>query len=71
MKRLSLNSSWRLLTVAFFAMTASLAIAQVETDYLAILLQGKKIGYAAQTRTTQGDKVVTTDNMSMTLGRGG
>ena len=69
MKRLSLNSSWRLLTIAFFALTASLAIA--ETDYLAILLQEKKIGYAKHTREVQDGKVITTDSVSMTLGRGG
>ena len=71
MKRLSLNSSWRLLTVAFFALMASVSIAETETDYLAILLQGKKIGYAVHTRAVQDGKVVTTDGVSMTLGRGG
>jgi hypothetical protein len=71
MKRLSPNSSWRLLTIAFFALMASVSIAQAETDYLAILLQGKKIGYAAHTRAAQDGKVVTTDSVSMTLGRGG
>lgn len=42
-----------------------------ETDYLAILLQGQKVGYAVHTRTVEGDKVTTCESFSMTLGRGG
>lgn len=71
MKRLSWDSFLKLLTIAFFAMATSVSIAQTETDYLAILLQGKKIGYATHIRTVRDGKVVTTDSVSMTLGRGG
>ncbi|MCE5186405.1 MAG: transglutaminase-like domain-containing protein [Planctomycetaceae bacterium] len=42
-----------------------------ETDYLAILLQGQKVGYAVHTRTVEGDRVTTCESFSMTLGRGG
>lgn len=44
---------------------------QIETDYLAILLEGKKIGHAAHTRTIDGAKVTTVEQLAMTLGRGG
>ena len=71
MKRPSSSSSLKLLTVYFFVLMTSVSIAQVETDYLAILLQEKKIGYAKHTREVQDGKVITTDSVSMTLGRGG
>lgn len=45
--------------------------AQTETDYLAILLQGQKVGYAMHTRAVEGEKVTTCESFSMTLGRGG
>lgn len=47
------------------------AEAQAETDYLAILLQDQKVGHAIHTRTLEGDVVITTEQFSMTLGRGG
>jgi len=47
------------------------ALAQTETDYLAILLQGQKVGYAVHTRTVEDGKVTTVEGFSMTLGRGG
>lgn len=42
-----------------------------QTDYLAILLQGQKVGYAVHTRSIEGEKVLTRESFSMTLGRGG
>lgn len=44
---------------------------QVETEYLAILLEGKKIGHAVHARTIDGAKVTTCEQLTMTLGRGG
>ncbi|HRS71381.1 MAG TPA: hypothetical protein P5175_05970, partial [Anaerohalosphaeraceae bacterium] len=42
-----------------------------QTDYLAIMLSGQKIGYAVHTRTEADDKVTTAERLQMTLGRGG
>lgn len=64
----------------FFALLCSLCLfsyvpasepAVNETDYLAILLQGQKVGYAVHTRVAEGEKVTTSESFSMTLGRGG
>jgi DUF438 domain-containing protein len=57
MKQSSFSSFLKLLAIAFFALTASVSLA--ETDYLAILLQEKKIGYAKHTREVQDGKVIT------------
>lgn len=42
-----------------------------ETDYMAILLEGKKIGHAQHTRAIEGATVTTREHLTMTLGRGG
>jgi hypothetical protein len=42
-----------------------------ETEYLAILLGGKKIGHAEHNRTIENGIVTTREFLSMTLGRGG
>lgn len=42
-----------------------------ETEYMAILLEGKKIGHAEHSRTIDGANVTTREHLSMTLGRGG
>lgn len=44
---------------------------KTETDYLAIILQGQKVGYAVHTRAVEGEKVTTCESFAMTLGRGG
>jgi hypothetical protein len=68
----------RLYFIAAFSsliLTASTVLAagaaETETDYLAILLQGQKIGYAVHARTVEDNKVTTCESFSMTLGRGG
>jgi hypothetical protein len=38
---------------------------------MAILMQGQKIGYAVHTRAAENSHVITTEEFSMTLGRGG
>jgi hypothetical protein len=48
-----------------------MAETKTETDYLAILLEGKKIGHAVHTRVIDGAKVNTKEYLTMTLGRGG
>lgn len=71
MKRLSFNGFFKALAICLLVLMTSLSSAETETDYLAILLQGKKIGYAKHIRTVENDKVTTTESVSMTLGRGG
>lgn len=44
--------------------------AEAETDYLAILLEGHKIGHALQTRTVEGNTVTSTEEMLLSVGRG-
>ncbi|MBM4103242.1 MAG: transglutaminase domain-containing protein [Planctomycetes bacterium] len=41
-----------------------------ETDYMAILLDGHKIGYAIHARKVDGAQVTTTNDMNMLIGRG-
>ncbi|MCI0499935.1 MAG: hypothetical protein L0Y36_09700, partial [Planctomycetales bacterium] len=52
-------------------LAASLSAGAEETDYLAIMLQGQKVGHAVHTRTESEGKVTTTEHVEMTLGRGG
>jgi hypothetical protein len=46
------------------------AAALEETDYLAILVDGHKVGYSTHTRKVDDKKVTTTENMNMLIGRG-
>jgi hypothetical protein len=46
------------------------AAASEETDYMAILLDGHKIGHAIHARKVDGAQVTTTDDMNMLIGRG-
>ncbi|OQY04385.1 MAG: hypothetical protein B6I25_07010 [Planctomycetales bacterium 4572_13] len=71
MRRLSRNVFFKVLAVCLFAITTSVSVAETETDYMAILMQGKKIGHAVHTRAVKDGKVTTTDQIAMTLGRGG
>lgn len=57
--------------VACWAMGLSSFAVCAETDYLAIMLSGQKIGYAVHTRTEADGKVTTAERLQMTLGRGG
>jgi hypothetical protein len=66
------SNCFLVLSALFLLIGARTACAgQSETDYLAILLQGKKVGHAIHTRTVEDHRVITTDSVSMTLGRGG
>ena len=42
-----------------------------EAEYLAVFMEGKKVGHAVETRTVSGDKVTTTEQVSITISRGG
>jgi len=42
-----------------------------EAEYLALFMEGKKVGYAIETRAVSGDKVTTTEQVSITISRGG
>ena len=61
------------LTVALFAAPADLRAQRVPPDrlqYLAVLMDGKKIGYVIADFKTKGDKAYTNMKMVMTVGRG-
>jgi hypothetical protein len=40
-----------------------------ETEYYALLMEGKKVGYAIHTRDVQEGKITTTDDVSVTISR--
>ncbi len=44
---------------------------ETETEYMAIMLEDHKIGHLIQSRSVEGSTVVTNEDFSMTLGRGG
>ena len=50
------------------AATADIAMGQ--TEYLAVFIEGKKVGHAIQIRIEANGKVTTSENMSLTLSRG-
>jgi hypothetical protein len=54
---------------AFLNYPLSAAVSE-ETDYLAILVDGHKIGYAIHTRKAEDSKVTTIDDMNMLIARG-
>jgi hypothetical protein len=69
--RMKIKHAHFMMIIGLVAFCASSVSAETETDYLAILLQGQKVGYAVHTRTVEGDKVITCESFQMTLGRGG
>ncbi|MBL7214312.1 MAG: transglutaminase domain-containing protein [Phycisphaerae bacterium] len=69
MFRQIIHNSFLLMTLCFWVPLASAA--ETETDYMAIMMQGQKIGHATHTRSLEGSHVITTEEFSMTLGRGG
>ena len=68
-------SRWR--NCNLFALLLSCSIptllhaGQTETEYMAIMMQGQKIGYATHTRSVENSHVITSEEFSLTLGRGG
>ncbi len=45
------------------------AFAETQTEYLAVFMDGKKVGHAVNTRIVEGGKVTTSDDVSMTISR--
>jgi hypothetical protein len=58
-------------SVAFclFVVACSPVFAQQETDYLAVFMEGKKIGYSIHTRSVEGERVTTSEEVSLTMSR--
>jgi len=44
-------------------------LAQEETNYLAVFMEGKKVGYSVHTRIVQGNEVTTSERASITISR--
>jgi len=44
-------------------------LAEEETDYLAVFMEGKKVGYSVHTRSVQGNEVTTSERVSITISR--
>lgn len=55
---------------AVFLLTNWCGAKEGETEYYAVFLEGKKIGYNVHTRSVDGKRVTTTDETTMTMGRG-
>lgn len=68
MSRILIRNSFLLLILCFFN---PLYAGQTETEYLAIMMQGQKIGHAVHTRSAEGSHVITSEEFTLTLGRGG
>jgi len=65
MTRRTLIGLWLLVVVA------CPVLAQDETEYYALLMEGKKVGYAIHTRAVRAGKVTTVDDVSITISRVG
>ncbi|MEN6576268.1 MAG: transglutaminase-like domain-containing protein, partial [Phycisphaerales bacterium] len=53
------------------AIVCAPALAQEETGYLAVFMEGKKVGYSVHTRSVQGNEVTTSERVSITISRMG
>jgi hypothetical protein len=71
MSQKSLQRLFGVIVTGLCSLIVSFADAETETEYMAFLLQGQKVGHAVHTRLAENGKVTTTDSLSMTLGRGG
>jgi hypothetical protein len=61
---------WLVFAVVTCLISTSLAGSD-EKEYLAVFMEGKKVGHAVETRTVSDDKVKTTEQVSITISRGG
>jgi len=59
------------LLILFCFVPEYLQAGQTETEYMAIMMQDQKIGYATHTRSVEDGHVITSEEFSITLGRGG
>ena len=69
------NTPMRICTVlivlaALLSAVCARAAEDNKTEYLAIMLEGHKIGHAVQTRTVSDNAVTSTEEMTLTIGRG-
>ncbi len=55
--------------LGFLAWLTPWAAAQDQTQYMAAFIDGKKVGYAIHTRVVEGDKVTTTEDVTITISR--
>jgi len=55
----------------FVGLLAPAVWAEEKTEYMAIFMQGKKLGHVAHTRQVAGGKVITTEDMTITISRMG
>jgi hypothetical protein len=62
----------RFAIASFFVMQAVVLAAQTEeVEYYAVLMEGAKVGYATHSRVVVGQKVTTTETVSITINRMG
>lgn len=60
----------RILTIVLlFAVWCSPSWAAEEAEYFAVFMQGKKVGHAKHTRSVEGDRVTTSEDVSITISR--
>jgi len=58
-----------LIVLGLLATLCAPAFAATETDYLAVFMEGKKVGYAIHTRTEAGGRVTTSEEVRITISR--
>jgi len=68
---LSVCSIFVLIACLTFPCSAGSKAESDETEYLAVFMEGKKVGHAIGSRVVSGDKVTTTEQVSITISRGG
>jgi len=68
---LSVCSIFVLIACLTFPCSAGSKADSDETEYLAVFMEGKKVGHAIGSRDVSGDKVTTTEQVSITISRGG
>jgi len=59
----------RFVTLCLLAVICAPALAATETQYLAVFMEGKKIGHAVHTRAVVGSEVTTSDDVTITISR--
>ncbi len=59
----------RFVALCLLVVLSAPALAATETDYLAVFMEGKKIGHAVHTRTETGGQVTTSDDVTITISR--
>ncbi len=59
----------RFVALCLLVVICAPAFAATETEYLAVFMDGKKIGHAVHTRAETGGEVTTSDDVTMTISR--